>query len=114
LTTIRSIGNIQWINKRDESDLKELENVNHLKYNLNHTIYTNRSETVCCSFCKFISSHIQISFQPAHVHTPETEQEIYEIIMFAKKHNENVKVLGGAQSPNDVLNCFHSTTDLIR
>lgn len=76
-----------WINNKSESDIKE-ENVRHLKYKLNDKIYTNRSQT--------------ISFQPAHVHTPENEQEIYEIITFAKKHNENVKVVGGGQSPNDI------------
>eukprot|EP01127_Copromyxa_protea_P012405 TRINITY_DN3239_c0_g1_i2.p1 TRINITY_DN3239_c0_g1~~TRINITY_DN3239_c0_g1_i2.p1 ORF type:complete len:487 (+),score=72.58 TRINITY_DN3239_c0_g1_i2:3-1463(+) len=54
------------------------------QYDLNEKVWTNRATTV--------------SFQPTYKHRPETEQQIYEILKYAAKNNENVKVVGSGSS----------------
>jgi FAD/FMN-containing dehydrogenase len=43
-----------------------------------------------------------VSFQPTYSHTPETEQQIYEILKYAAANNENVKVVGSGCSYTEV------------
>lgn len=49
------------------------------------------------------SYFVKITYQPAYMHTPETEAQIYDILRHAKAHSESVKVVGRNHSPNDVL-----------
>jgi hypothetical protein len=82
-----------------------------LPFFLSHSLFrflhsTMQSKTYECNNRIFHNWACINYFKPRYFHRPTTQEEIVEILNYARSHGEKVKVIGSCHTPNSVCVCI--------